>query len=104
MFTTAVERGLLRPSLPKKRILLEAPDDEQVEKRYKGTSCFACGRKGHKKTEWSFLEQENPDVNIENNPWTESTNGKAWALKDKKVLQGKITLSGDYFNYVMNKK
>jgi hypothetical protein len=32
MFAIAVERGLLRPSIPKKRIRLEAPDEKPVEK------------------------------------------------------------------------
>jgi hypothetical protein len=54
MFGAAVERGIFRPSIPKKRIQLEVTDEELAEKRYKG-SCFACGRQGHKKSDCSFL-------------------------------------------------
>ena len=86
------------PNIRKKRIQLEAPDEELVEKRYKGT-CFACGRQGHRKQDCSFLEQGHPNANIENAPWSESTNGKAWALKGKSLLPGNITLSGNYFHY-----
>ena len=54
MFAVAVERGIFRPHIPKKRIQLDAPDEELAEKRYKGT-CFACGRQGHINSDCSFL-------------------------------------------------
>jgi hypothetical protein len=38
------------------------------------------------------------------NQWSDSTNGKVWALNGKRSRPGKITLLGHYFNYVMNKK
>jgi len=86
-----------------KRSQLDAPDEELAEKRYKG-SCFAYGRQGHRKQDCSFLEQGHPDANNENTPWPESTNGKAWALKGKSSLPGNITLSGETFNYQVNRK
>ena len=103
MFAAAVERGIFRPNIPKKRTQPDAPDEEPAEKRHKG-SCFACGRQGHKKQDCSFLEQGHPDANTENYPWPESTNGKAWALKGKSSLPGNITLSGETFNYQVNRK
>jgi len=103
MFAAAVESGIFPPHIPKKRLQLEAPDEELADKRYKGT-CFACGRQGHKKSDCSFLEQGHPDANTENTPWSESINDKAWALKGKSSLPGTITLSGNYFHYQVNKK
>jgi hypothetical protein len=73
IFTTTIKRGLFRPSIPKKkRIQLDDPDEEPVEKRYKGT----C--QGHKKTDCSFLEQGHPDVNMENNPWPDSIEARVY--------------------------
>ena len=70
IFAAAVERGIFRPHIPKKRIQLKESDEELAEKRYKET-CLACGRQGHKKQDCSFLEQGHPDSNIENVPWAE---------------------------------
>jgi hypothetical protein len=103
MFAAAMERGIFRPHIPKKRLQLAAPNEELAEKRYKET-CFVCGRQSHKKSDCSFLEQGYPDANTENVPWSESTNGKAWALKGKSSLPGNITLSGNHFHYQVNKK
>ena len=103
MFAAAVDRGIFRPNIPKKRIQLKAPDEEPADKNYKWT-CFGCGHQGHRKQDCSFLEQGHPDANIENAPWSESSNGKAWALKCKSLLSGNITLSGNYFHYTVNKK
>jgi hypothetical protein len=36
MFAAAMERGIFRPHIPKKRLQLEASDEELADKRYKG--------------------------------------------------------------------
>ena len=43
-------RGLFRPSIPKKQIQLQNPNEKPTDKRYEG-AFFACDRHGHKKTD-----------------------------------------------------
>ena len=74
-----------------------------VRKRQKAT-CFACGREGHKKTVCSFMEQNHPDVNLENIPWAEFVKGMTWASKNNDVLSGTQTLCGAPFAYVSTRK
>jgi hypothetical protein len=99
-----IERGLSRFGMPANekttlKRLLELPDEEPQGKRTR-TTCFACGREGHKKSVCSFMEQHHPDVNLENVPWAESIKGKAWNLKKRDVLPGTQTLAGIPFAYV----
>ena len=102
-----LERGLSRFGMTignitttNKRVSSDDSPDEGAPKRSKST-CFACGRNGHKKSVCSFVEQNHPDVNREDRPWSESTNGKAWAKKNKDRLPGNQTLSGAPFDYVV---
>ena len=87
-----------------KRLSTGDPPDEDTQGKRQKTTCFACGREGHKKTVCSFMEQNHPDVNLENKPWAESLKGKAWASKNKDVLPGTQTLSGASFAYVSTRK
>jgi len=103
------ERGLSNFGMPTKtntdkRLSTEDPPDEEPQGKRQKTTCFACGREGHKKTVCSFMEQKHPDVNLENKPWAESTKGRAWASKNKDILPGTQTLSGAPFTYVSTRK
>ena len=119
VMTQAVELGLFEhpkelfvdPNTKKKRALEPEPDTKpskrrtmdsdsdasEEPKRY--STCFACGREGHVKSRCNFLAQDHPDINTERKPWSESTNGIAWAAKGKKFLPGNMTLSGEPFAF-----
>ena len=65
-----------------------------------GTSCNACGRKGHVTTKCNFVKAKHPDINPDFKvAWADSDKGKAWAKKGKMQCPGIVTLKGDAFAF-----